>query len=141
MAQNQRNRLLPPKTCLCRHCLDYTLGKVTLLCQGLLHILIEIRFSSRTVRSHTLPLPVRKHQRALANCRFASIVVASKLVGLQHLGSFAGEWEFFGSPKNGNSEANHSATTGYQGEATVKRNRRLLRPHLEKWVVTVLAHI
>ncbi len=101
---------------------------------------LKLGFPSRTVRLHTPPLPVRKHQCALANCGFATIIVTSKLAGLQKQGHIAGKRQCFGSLKNGHCEANHLATTGYQGEAMVRRNRSI-RLHLEKWVTADLAHI
>jgi hypothetical protein len=68
--------------------------------RSLLHILIGIRFFSRTVHSRTLPFPLWKNRCTLANYGFATVVDALKLAGLWHLGCIAGKVQCYGSTKN-----------------------------------------
>ncbi len=67
-----------------RHCFARICGPGSLL-----PILIKNRFSSRKVRSRTLPFPLRKYCCELANCGFAAIFAAPKHTGLQYLGRIA----------------------------------------------------
>jgi hypothetical protein len=67
-----------------------------------------------------LPFSLLKHCCVLSNCGFATVFVASKITGLRHLGRIAGEYQHYGSSKNGHSEANHLATVGCQSDVMVR---------------------
>jgi hypothetical protein len=63
----------------------------------------------------------------LANCCFATVFIASRLAGLRHLGCSAGERQRYGSPKNGQSEANQVAVAVSQSWAILWQNCRAQR--------------
>jgi hypothetical protein len=115
---------VPTRRCFTRIC-----------CPGfLLPILIKTRLSRRTVRSRTLPFPLRNHRCALANYGFATVFAAPKVAGLRQVPRIEAEGQSYGSPKNGQSEANHLAIAGCQSWAMLRRNCCTLRPCLEKVV-------
>ncbi len=69
-----RSLTMPIRCCIIRICCP----------RSLLHILIEIRLSSRTAQIQ--PFPLRKNRCTSANCSFPVIFAACKASGLRYLG-------------------------------------------------------
>jgi hypothetical protein len=84
-------------------------------CPGsLIHILIEIRFSSKAAISLAEKLLIA------GKLQLYGCIHDPKIAGLRHLVHIAGNEQRYGSPKNGRSEANHLAIAGCQSKVMVQ---------------------